>query len=670
MSKATLAEAARAHAPPPPGSVQSVALEGSQQSGRSKIYRHWRYRDGLLKSIDPGVQTIHDIFEQAAIRWPGLRCLGKREYIAATKTWGPFVWETYSEVQQRRANLGVGLVMLHEQIGITGKQHGVGLWIQNRPEWQIVDQACVSQAFFSVSLYDSLGPETTEYIINHASLACVCTSLNHMVALIKLAPRCPTLKLVICVDDLSDPSDLPGVSKGDLLKDMAKDTGLLILDIKAVEATGQASPRPYNAPSPSDVSTINYTSGTTGAPKGVVLTHANAVAAISASLILIHQKPGDVMLSYLPLAHIFERVVEGSALWAGTSIGYFHGVITEVVDDLKLLRPHHFVGVPRLFNRFGGVIKSKTTEESGIAGALSRHVVDRKLESIKLADPARATNKSLFWDALWSRRVAAGVGLDRTKSMVSGSAPLDPTMHRFLRLVFANDFYQGYGLTETYAVSLGQLSGDMSVGNCGAVMPCNELCLADVPDMEYLTSDKPFPRGELLIRGNSLFREYFRDAKETKKSILPDGWFRTGDIATVDELGRFKIIDRRKNVLKLAQGEYISPERIENVYLGNLAYLAQAYVHGDSAKSSLVAIFGVTLDNFAVFASKVLGSTFSPTDHAALYAAAQDVKVKKAVMRDLESVGKQAKLNSYEKVKALRLLIEPFTVENELLTPT
>ncbi|KAK4933928.1 hypothetical protein LTR28_011094 [Elasticomyces elasticus] len=254
--------------------------------------------------------------------------------------------------------------------------------------------------------------------------------------------------------------------------------------------------------------------------------------------------------------------------------------------------------------------------------------------------------------------------------MVSGSAPLDPSLHQFLRVVFSNDFLQGYGLTETYAVALVQIAGDFSAGNCGAAAITTELCLMDVPDMEYLSTDLPYPRGELLIRGSNVFKEYYHDEAETKKAVLEDGWFRTGDICSVDELGRFRIIDRIKNVLKLAQGEYISPERIENVYLGNCTWLAQAYVHGDSHQAHLVAILGIQPDVFATFVSKVVGRDVPAADMKALAAAASEPRVQKAVIKELDRVGKRNKFNSYEKVKNVRLMIEPFTIANELLTPT
>lgn len=663
-------EAQKIIPPPPPGAPYSVPVPGSEQQGRSAVYRHWRQRESILYTLDPSVSTAHDFFEQTANRVPRSKCLGHRPYDPITKQHGPYEWQTYGEIQERRKNFGIGLVEILQSAGITGTQHGIGLWCQNRPEWQITDLACMSQSLFSVSIYDTLGPDTTEYIINHATLPAVCTSLNHIPTLLKLAPRCPSLKLLISLDPLSNGTELPGTSKKDLLNAMAAEQGIQIHYIRDVEMIGHKSPRPYNVPRPDDTATINYTSGTTGNPKGVVLSHSNAVAAASASLCICRQSANDVICSYLPLAHIFQRVTEHSALWAGTAIGYFHGSILELVDDIKMLRPTALTSVPRLFNRFGGAIKAQTVQAPGFKGSLSRHIVSTKLGNISNPTPGKATNQHLLYDRIWARKVASALGLERARTMVSGSAPLDPSLQQFLRVVFANHFIQGYGLTETYAIATAQLEGDLSAGTCGAAAPTTELCLEDVPDMEYLSTDKPHPRGELLIRGPTVFRGYFKNEPETKKAITEDGWFRTGDICSIDEMGRFKIVDRKKNVLKLAQGEYISPERIENVYLGNIPWLAQGYVHGDSSQSNLVAIFGFQADMFAAFLSKLLSKEVSATDLKAMEAAAQEPRVRKAVVKELGKVGKKNKFNSYENVRAVRLMAEPFTIDNELLTPT
>ena len=527
----------------------------------------------------------------------------------------------------------------------------------------------MSQSLFTVSLYDTLGPDTTQYIINHAKLTCVVAALNHVPALLKMKPQCPSLRIILSLDPI-DAGELPGQSKADLLTSIAADLDVKVVSLQQAEAMGESSARPLNPPMPQDTITINYTSGTTGNPKGVVLTHRNSVAAASAGLIHCSQTSDNVVLSYLPLAHIFQRAGEHTALAAGTRIGYFHGNVLELVDDMKLLKPTGFTSVPRLYNRFGASIKAATTEQPGFRGALSRHVVSTKLDALKDPDSPLATNKHALWDRIWARKITAALGLERARFMISGSAPLDPTLHQFLRIVFGNHIAQGYGLTESYAVGLCQLEGDLSSGNCGAVSPCIEACLADVPDMEYFSTDKPFPRGEMMIRGNSVFKEYFRNEEETKESFTEDGWFRTGDICIIDELGRFKIIDRRKNVLKLAQGEYVSPERIENVYLANCPWMAAAYVHGDSNQSCLVMIGAIMPEIFAAFVSRVLGRPVGQTDLAALQAAAQNPKVRQEVMKELEKVGKKNKFNAYERVRNAVLMIDPFTIENELLTPT
>jgi long-chain acyl-CoA synthetase len=600
-------------------------------------------------------------------RFPKQKCLGHRPYDPVTKTFGPYVWQDYETVQTRRKNFGAGLVHLHRQAGITDKNYGIGLWCQNRPEWQITDLAAMSQSLFTVSIYDTLGPDTTEFIINHANLACVVTGLNHVATLLKLKPRLPSLKFIVVMDPISA-GEQPGESKADLLNSLATDLGITIHYIRDVEALGERQPLPYSPPTPDNIITINYTSGTTGNPKGVVLTHRNAHAATCSSLVILGGDSNTVACSFLPLAHIFQRLGEHLYLSNGGAIGYFHGNVAELVEDLQMLRPTVFAGVPRLYNRFGAKIKEATLQQTGVKGALSRHVVSKKLAALN--DKHNPTNKHAFYDRIWSKKVAAGLGLDRCGMMVSGSAPIDPSLHQFLRVVFGNNFAQGYGLTESYACTLVQMENDFSSGNCGAVSPSVECCLLDVPDMEYLTTDKPHPRGELLIRSVCSFREYFQNEEETKKAIDSDGWFHTGDICSIDEMGRFKIVDRRKNVLKLAQGEYISPERIENVYLANCGWMATAYVHGDSHQSSLVAILGVAPDLFPAFASKVLGEKIEVGDMDKLKAAASNKKVEQAVVKELDRIGRKNKFNSYERVRAARLFVDPFTVENQLLTPT
>ncbi|TEA16594.1 Long chain acyl-CoA synthetase 7 [Colletotrichum sidae] len=656
--------------PPPPGSPYGVPVPGSEREGRSAIYRHWRFRDGpLLSTFDPAIQTVHDLFEDAVRRRPNARCLGHRAWNPAAKNWeNKYTWITYADVAERRKNFGAGLVEIHHKVGITDDNYGVGLWSQNRPEWHITDLGAASQSLFTVSLYETLGPDTTEYIINHANLACVVTSLPHIPVLLKLAPRLPSLKLIVCLDSL-DAGEPTGYSKLSVLNGIAAAHGIQIHSMAGVEELGVKSNRPMRPPRAHNLVTINYTSGTTGMPKGVVLTHGNAVSALSAARSAGTVTSKDVHISYLPLAHIYGRMVDQTALAEGASIGFFRGDIVGLVDDMKILEPTGFMSVPRLYNRFNSAIKSATVDADGFKGSLSRQVISTKRANMK-QPVGKASNSHFLYDRIWTPKVRAAVGLKKAHSMISGSAQLDPDVHEFLRAAFGNNFVQGYGLTESYAVSTVQMRGDFTLGNIGPPAACNEVCLESVPDLEYLVTDKPFPRGEILLRGPSIFQEYYKNEEETKKTIDADGWFHTGDIAEVDNMGRFKIVDRKKNVLKLSQGEYISPERIENVYLGSSNLVTMAYVHGDPAQSTLVAIFGIDPENFAPFASKILKKTVDKTDLTALKVAGNDPKVKKAFLAELDKIGKKHKFNSYERVRNVHLAIDPFTIDNELLTPT
>lgn len=529
----------------------------------------------------------------------------------------------------------------------------------------------MSQSLFSVSLYETLGPDTTEFIVQNAELASVVCSLPHVPTLLKLKPRLPCLKIIVSLDSL-DSSEQEGYSKRDILAPLAAAAGVTIYSMDEVEKLGVSLDRPYTPPSPDDIITINYTSGTTGNPKGVVLTHGAAIAACASCLSSAPQGPSDVICSYLPLAHIYGRMVEQSMMWAGGRIGYFHGNVLELIDDFKLLRPTVVPSVPRLFGRFGSAIQAATVEQPGFKGALSKHVVATKTANLVDAKPENATNKHALYDRIWSRKVAAGLGFDRARTMVSGSAPLDKTLHQFLRVAFATTIVQGYGLTESYAVSICQSPRDLSAGHCGMVTASTEACLVSLPDMEYSVDDKPYPRGELLLRGPGMFREYYKNPEETSKAMTEDGWFCTGDVCMVDHQGHFTIVDRRKNLLKLAQGEYVSPERLEGLYQSACPYIAQGFVHGDGVQTSLVAIFGIQPDIFAPFASKVLKlkHEIAPDDLDALRDAAKNENVVAAVRKDIDKAGRKHKLAGYEKVKNFALMVDPFTMDDGLLTPT
>lgn len=279
----------------------------------------------------------------------------------------------------------------------------------------------------------------------------------------------------------------------------------------------------------------------------------------------------------------------------------------------------------------------------------------------KKANLAKGINQHWLWDKVVFGAVRARLG-GRVKYMITGSAPIAPDVIDFLRICFSAEVYEGYGQTETCAGLSITLTKDLESGNVGVPLPCGEVKLIDVPGMNYTSADKPYPRGEVCIKGNQLFREYYKDAEKTAETISADGWCRTGDIGMWDGKGRLVIFDRVKNIFKLAQGEYIAPERIENVYCKH-ELVAQAFVYGDSLQATLVGIIVPDKEELLKYA-KLKGIE---GDFATLCG---DEQVRKYLLQQLIAHGKANDLKGFENVKNISLEPQPFSVDNNMLTPT
>uniref|UniRef100_A0A671KVL5 long-chain-fatty-acid--CoA ligase n=1 Tax=Sinocyclocheilus anshuiensis TaxID=1608454 RepID=A0A671KVL5_9TELE len=289
---------------------------------------------------------------------------------------------------------------------------------------------------------------------------------------------------------------------------------------------------------------------------------------------------------------------------------------------------------------------------------LKRHILEFAFRRKENEMKSGIMRRDSVWDKIIFKKVQASVG-GHVRLMITGAAPVSAPVLTFLRAALGCHFYEGYGQTECTAGSTTTLPGDWTAGHVGAPLPCNDIKLVDVGEMNYYATKG---EGEVCVRGPNVFKGYLKDPEKTKEALGEDGWVHTGDIGRWLPNGTLKIVDRKKHIFKLAQGEYIAPEKIENIYIRSEA-VAQAFVHGDSLQACLVAIIVPDPDFLPGWAKKrgIEGSYEE---------LCKNKEVKKAILEDIVKLGKESGLKSFEQVKDIALHTEMFSIQNGLLTPT
>ncbi|KAF9239647.1 long-chain-fatty-acid-CoA ligase [Melanogaster broomeanus] len=649
---------------------------------------------GLFDANTPSIlKTIPDIFDNGYNMNPDARLLGHRPVVSTEPLkFGPYVWQTYRQVDIRRRRIGSALHSLFQKGELKAEDlQTVGIWSQNRPEWQLVEFALHAYGKVGVSLYDTLGKDSAEYIINHAQLPIIFTTPDHILTLLEMSSKIPVLKVIVSFDPLDK-------QVRNALSSWGETVGIQIKEFSEIESYGEVNLIDPLPASVDQIATLCYTSGTTSNPKGrsyflaiglpvtlaltgAILTHGNLATSAYTNTYGISYPVNSCFMSYLPLAHIYERVVELIAVAVGGCIGYFTGDPLRLLEDAQFLKPHFFPSVPRVLNR---IYQSAMAAGNvpGLKGAIFRTAMQAKLDQFH----ATGINTHPLWDPLVFHKIRAVLG-GNTMIVCSGSAPISAEVIDFLKIALCCEVIEGmrprlsfssdaksnvplrYGMTENCGGCTHTMMGDPTCGGTiGPPVPINELKLVDVPSMNYTSEDKPNPRGELCARGMNSFIAYYKDEKNTRET-LKDGWLHTGDVAEIDDHGRFKIIDRVKNIMKLAQGEYVALEKVENM-ISACPIVQQIYVHGDSLQSYLIAVVIPDPLVLAPLASMIVGKKITPGDTEALTAAVKDPRVVQEVVELLAKEAKKNRLAGFEYVKRIHLTMDPFTVDDNTLTPT
>jgi long-chain acyl-CoA synthetase len=390
---------------------------------------------------------------------------------------------------------------------------------------------------------------------------------------------------------------------------------------------------------PESMFTIIYTSGTTGIPKGVVLTHQNMTTGVCSAIRAMKIVGGDVQYLFLPLAHVLGRELEWSTIQIGCETAFSRGTAL-IKEDLVAVRPTFMAGVPRIFEKFYGGVKTALAGGSGVKKAIASwamRVGKENAEASRAGRPAGGFKHGLA-DKLVFSKLRARLGLDRARFLISGGAPLAAEIAEFFHSTGLL-ILEGYGLTETMAAAFLNRLEAFRFGTVGPALDIVEVKLA---------SD-----GEILMRGPSVFRQYYNNPAATAESVEPDGWFHSGDIGVLED-GFLRITDRKKDLIVTAGGKKIAPQMLENGLKARSPLFSQVVVYGDKRP------FCVALVTLSDDARKQFGGQ----DGAAL---AQLPEVRAAIQKEVDALN--AGLASFESIKKFAILPSDLTEASGDLTP-
>ncbi|MCL2661102.1 MAG: long-chain fatty acid--CoA ligase, partial [Acidobacteriaceae bacterium] len=472
------------------------------------------------------VQTINDVFVRATERGPGVVMMTQ----ATAGRWQPITGvELYGRVRV--------LAETFCKWGV-GKGDRVAILAENRWEWAVVDFAVLAIGAVDVPLYPTLTPEQVGYILRDSGAKVAVVSSRKMYDKIVAAGDVPMLECVVVMDD----GEYPGaISLGQLLS-LASERQQPDAAFDAMLRTAQ----------PGDLATIIYTSGTTGEPKGVMLTHGNIAANINYGPARLDLNPNDVSISFLPLSHALARLLDYILMYLGVKIAYC-GKLDRLPEVMRAVKPTLFVAVPRVYEKTRQAVEAKAG--SGMSAKLLAWAlaVGRAHREETLAGRRPSGFQWKLADRLVFRRIREGMG-GRIRLCVSGGAPLGmDTIGWFADIGIR--IYEGYGLTETSPLISLNYPYAQKAGSVGKAL-LNVQC--------RIAAD-----GEVEVKAPSVFPGYWNQEAATRNAFTKDGWFKTGDIGTLDADGYLSITDRKKEILKTSGGKMIAPQPIENKLMSN-----------------------------------------------------------------------------------------------------
>ena len=580
------------------------------------------------REIDAAVagHTICSLFGEATTRFAELEALKWK----SGDGWASITWAEYG---RRVRDFAKGLIALGLKPG-----EFVNLIGSNVPEYSISDFGVLHAGGIPVSLYNSLAPEQIEYIVNHSEASYViCENRDFFERFLKIQNEIPNVRKVILWRDAEEFSDNDWVVSYDsvLSEGRKRDDAEVDARVKAVQ--------------PDDLVTLIYTSGTTGPPKGVMVSHHNVAWTLDSFLRVMDLPPGTRQISYLPMAHIAERMVGHYGPLRIGSVIHFCPDPRQIAAYIREVKPTYFFAVPRIWEKLYQGIQNaiqgnpdegqrKAAEE---AIAVRREVVRLELAGKPVPDELRTKDEEA---KAVTGFIASLVGLEEVRIGGTGAAPIAPEIIEFF-WALGVPLYEVYGQSEDTGPTSWNRPGATKIGTVGPTIPGVEVKLAE--------------DGELLVRGGNVTRGYYKEPELTAETFDAEGWLHSGDVAEIDEDGFIKIVDRKKEILITAGGKNIAPSNVENM-LKQHPLIGQACMIADQ-RPYATALITLDPDDAAAWAT----ARGKPADVASL---SQDPEVREDIERYVQEMNKR--LHNQEQVKKFTILPNDWTVESGEVTPT
>ncbi|KAG2359860.1 hypothetical protein BDR07DRAFT_1336302 [Suillus spraguei] len=631
--------------------------------------------DNLVTQPFEGIDIIPDVIDYAArthgtndaVGWRDIvdiheeekevkKMVGGKE-VTEKKTWkyfqlSDYKYLSYLDVQERVSALARGLI--HHQIM---KEDVFNIYAQTSANWQLMSHACTTIGTPVATAYDTLGESGLTHSLNEPNCVGIFTNADLLATLKNVLPNTPSVRFIVYDGDAKS-------SVVDHIRNIREDMVILSIDeLREIGAEQSKESLKERRPSKDDVALIMYTSGTTGAPKGVVLTHGNVIASVGAvhKLLGHHFASDDTFLAYLPLAHILEYIVELILFFVGMKTGY--GRVKTLTDasvrqckgDIVTFRPSIMVGVPAVWEQ----IRKGITGKINSSGSLKKTIFTGAMAAKKADVPGL----SQLADAVVFNNIKQATG-GRLRLALSGGAALSKETQEFLSIALVT-MLQGYGMTESCGMCAILPPELMQYRSVGLPVPSAEIKLLDVPEAGYKSTNDP-PQGEVCIKGPSVTKGYYkRDDLNNDESIFTkDGWLRTGDIGQWNADGTLSLIDRIKNLIKLQSGEYIALEQLESTYK-SCHLVANICVYANAEAKQPIAIIIPHEANLR----HALEAKSIPVDASThLSDLCTNKVVQDLLLKECNTLGKKNNFKSMEILEAVVLTAEEWTPESGLVT--